>query len=170
MDIVFCEIWKLGLNDQKVYWISNLICNMTQLTSWPVADLHLLWGWTRVDRLWNLKDCSVVRSLLQGIGLNNDNISLFHVASCEQLRPFPLLIGYDHIPVFVVTHPFCTGLNYMEGVNQIGSAHSFFPELNFGANAVCVLFWHSIWPSYILSAFVMCLYLNGQETFFVILR
>jgi hypothetical protein len=46
-------------------------------------------------------------------------------------------MGYDHIPVFVITDPFCTGLDYMEGVNQIGSAHSFFPELNFGANAVC---------------------------------
>lgn len=143
---------------------------MTDLTTWPVADLHLLWGWARADRIWNLKDCSVVRSLLQGIGLNNNSISLFHVASCEQLRAFPLLMEYDHIPVFVITDPFCTGLDYVEGVNQIGSACSFFPELNFGANAVCGLFWHLIWPSYILSAFVMCLYLNGQETFFVILR
>jgi hypothetical protein len=81
--------------------------------------------------------------LLQGIGLNNNSISLFHVASCEQLGPFPLLIGFDHIPVVAITDPFCTGLDYMEGVNQIGSVHLFFRELNFGANAVCGLFSHS---------------------------
>ena len=53
MDIVFCEIEKLDLNNQKVYWTSNLKCNMTDFTSWPVADLNLVWGWAQAERIWN---------------------------------------------------------------------------------------------------------------------